>query len=124
MVLGETWIDHHGHHGQESTRGLIAPAGKDHPILRGIKDGDIWGPTDVYGVKLPLSGDGHAIFLGQIVAGMNPDDPAVTDAQGGDWYPDESIVFGVTEGDEAVHYCVMGPVEDTSGRANRWRTAP
>jgi len=25
QVLGETWINHHGHHGKESTRGLIAP---------------------------------------------------------------------------------------------------
>ena len=26
------------------------PGARDNPILRGIKDGDIWGPTDVYGV--------------------------------------------------------------------------
>lgn len=25
QVLGETWVNHHGHHGRESTRGLIAP---------------------------------------------------------------------------------------------------
>ena len=56
QVLGETWISHHGSHGHESTRGIIAPEAKDHPILRGIKDGDIWGPTDVYGVRLPLPG--------------------------------------------------------------------
>ncbi|MFM8435169.1 MAG: hypothetical protein ACKOBP_07475, partial [Planctomycetia bacterium] len=43
QVLGETWISHHGHHGHESTRGLVAPEAKDHPILRGINDGDIWG---------------------------------------------------------------------------------
>ena len=24
-VLGETWINHHGHHGRQSTRGIIAP---------------------------------------------------------------------------------------------------
>ena len=30
------------------------------------------------------------------------DDPATTDAAGGDWYPDDAIVFGVTEGDEAL----------------------
>src|SRR5918994_5512411 len=46
-VLGETWISHHGAHGKQSTRGIIAEGAKDHPILRGIKDGDIWGPTDV-----------------------------------------------------------------------------
>ena len=30
------------------------------------------------------------------------DDPAVTDADGGDWYPDDAIVFGIVEGDEAL----------------------
>lgn len=30
------------------------------------------------------------------------DDPVTTDAAGGSWYPDERIVFGVVEGDEAV----------------------
>ena len=54
LVLGEQWISHHGHHGKESTRGLIAPGAEEHPILRGIDDGAIWGPTDVYGVRLPL----------------------------------------------------------------------
>ena len=27
QVLGETWIDHHGRHGKQSTRGIIAPGG-------------------------------------------------------------------------------------------------
>lgn len=71
QVLGETWINHHGHHGKQSTRGLIAD--KDHPIAIGLKDGDVWGPTDVYGVKLPLTGDGHAIVLGQVLEGMDFD---------------------------------------------------
>jgi type 1 glutamine amidotransferase len=73
QVLGETWINHHGHHGKESTRGLIAPDAADHPILRGIADGDIWGPTDVYGVRLPLPGDSKPLVLGQVLAGMTPD---------------------------------------------------
>jgi type 1 glutamine amidotransferase len=70
QVLGETWISHHGHHGQESTRGIIARGETGHPILRGIKDGDIWGPTDVYGVRLPLPGDSKPLVLGQVVADM------------------------------------------------------
>ena len=47
-------------------------ARQDHPILRGIKDGDIWGPTDVYGVRLPLPGDSQPLVLGQVLAGMKP----------------------------------------------------
>jgi hypothetical protein len=80
LVLGEKWISHHGHHGQESTRGLVAPGAKDHPILRGIKDGDIWGPTDVYGVRLPLPGDSQPLVLGQVLEGMAPDSPVVEGA--------------------------------------------
>ena len=79
-VLGETWINHHGHHGHESTKGLIAPGAKDHPILRGIADGSIWGPTDVYGVRLPLPGDSVPLVLGQVLEGMKPDSPVVTGA--------------------------------------------
>jgi hypothetical protein len=55
---------------QASTRGLLAPGAKYHPILRGIKDGDVWGPTDVYGVRLPLPGDSKALVLGQVLQGM------------------------------------------------------
>lgn len=73
LVLGEMWISHHGHHGRESTRGLIAGGAKDHPILRGIADGEVWGPTDVYGVRLPLPGDSKPLVLGQVLAGMTPD---------------------------------------------------
>lgn len=76
-VLGETWINHHGHHGGESTRGLAAPDAKEHPILRGIADGEIWGPTDVYGVRLPLPGDSKPLVLGQVLAGMKPDSKPV-----------------------------------------------
>ena len=36
---------------------MIAKGAEKHAILRGIKDGDIWGPTDVYTVRLPLPGD-------------------------------------------------------------------
>jgi type 1 glutamine amidotransferase len=77
LVLGEKWINHHGHHGKESTRGIIAPDAKDHPIVRGIKDGDVWGPTDVYGVRLPLPGDSEPVLLGQVLVGMKPDSEPV-----------------------------------------------
>jgi hypothetical protein len=75
QVLGETWISHHGNHGSQSTRGIIAEGMKNHPIVRGIKDGDIWGPTDVYGVRLPLPGDSKPLVLGQVLRGMKFDDP-------------------------------------------------
>lgn len=81
QVLGETWISHHGDHGKESTRGIVASGADGHPILRGIKSGDVWGPTDVYGVRLPLPGDSYPLVLGQVLTGMKSDDPPVSGAK-------------------------------------------
>jgi hypothetical protein len=81
QVLGETWISHHGRHGSQSTRGIIAKGQESHPIVRGISDGDIWGPSDVYGVRLPLPGDSQPLVLGQVLAGMQPNDPPATPAE-------------------------------------------
>lgn len=67
LVLGEKWISHHGEHKRESTRGIIAPGAAQHPIARGLTDGDVWGSTDVYGVRLPLPGDSQPIILGQVM---------------------------------------------------------
>lgn len=80
-VLGETWVSHHGKHGQQSTRGILAPGQERHPILRGIKTGDIWGPTDVYGVHQPLPGDALPLVLGSVLTGMQPTDPPVAGKQ-------------------------------------------
>lgn len=77
LVLGEMWISHHGKHKEESTRGLIAPGAEGHPILRGIEGGDLWGDTDVYGVRLPLPGDSEPLVLGQVLTGMKATDPPV-----------------------------------------------
>ncbi|MDR0704875.1 MAG: ThuA domain-containing protein [Planctomycetaceae bacterium] len=74
-ILGETWINHHGHHGQEATRGIIVSEKRTHPIVRGCDD--IFGLTDVYRVRLPLSGDSMPLVLGQVLAGMKPTDPPV-----------------------------------------------
>jgi hypothetical protein len=74
LVMGEHWISHHGEHGNQSTKGLIAPGAGGHPILNGITAGDIWGPTDVYGVRLPLPGDSQPIVLGQVTERDEPYD--------------------------------------------------
>jgi hypothetical protein len=54
---------------------VLAPGAGDHPIVRGFDD--IWGPTDVYTVRDPLPGDSKVLFLGQVLAGMNPTDKPV-----------------------------------------------
>jgi hypothetical protein len=81
QVLGETWINHHGHHGKQSTRGIIVSGMRNHPIVRGIRDGDIWVPTDVYAVRLPLPKDCRPLVLGQVLNGMHPTDPPETGKQ-------------------------------------------
>ena len=70
-VLGETWINHYGHHNRESTRGLVAKGMEGHPIVKGCED--IWGPSDVYGITT-LSGDSKPLIMGQVLEGMKPDD--------------------------------------------------
>lgn len=70
QVLGETWVNHHGHHGRESTGGIPAKGKEAHPILRGVTG--IWGDTDVYGIR-SLTGDSEPLVLGQVLAGMTPD---------------------------------------------------
>ena len=75
QILGETWVSHQGEHGKESTRGVIAKDAEDHPIVRGCEG--IWGPTDVYKVRLPLPGDSRPLVLGQMLTGMNPTDKAI-----------------------------------------------
>ncbi len=80
MVLGETWINHHGEHGKQSTRGLCNSGEAKNRILTGIRDGDLWSATDVYEVRLPLPGDSRVLVYGQVLTGMNPSDPPVAGA--------------------------------------------
>jgi type 1 glutamine amidotransferase len=73
QVLGETWVNHHGDHKKEATRGVIEPGAEKDPILRGV--GEIFGTTDVYGVNLPP--DVKVLVRGQVLKGMNPTDGPV-----------------------------------------------
>ncbi len=91
FVLGENWVNHHGHHKHQSTRGIIVESEKTNPITNGLHDNDIWCATDVYGVRLPLPGDSKPIILGQVVNragkyderdlfyGMKPSDIEIAD---------------------------------------------
>jgi hypothetical protein len=74
QVLGETWVDHHGSHGKESTRGVVERTAKDDPILHGVND--LWCPTDVYSVT-HLPKDATVLIWGQVLAGMKPTDVPV-----------------------------------------------
>jgi type 1 glutamine amidotransferase len=76
-VLGEQWVAHHGAHGKEGTRGIVAKGQEKNPILKGIEPGSIFGLTDVYTVKLPLPGDSTPLVLGEVTETLKPDSPAV-----------------------------------------------
>jgi type 1 glutamine amidotransferase len=75
VVLGETWIRHHGKHGRQSTLGVLNPKETAHPVLTGIHDGELWSKTDVYEARLPLPGDSQVLVFGQVLSGMEPKSP-------------------------------------------------
>ncbi len=76
QFFGETWVNHHGDHGTESTRGLINGLEAGNPIVNGAED--IWGPTDVYGIR-DLPADARIVVYGQSLSGMEPDSPPNND---------------------------------------------
>jgi hypothetical protein len=73
-MLGGTFMGHHGGWHRESTRGLIVPENKDHPILSGVAD--IWGTSDVYrchNEKFPFPDECTALVLGQPLVDLSRD---------------------------------------------------
>lgn len=99
QVLGETWINHHGDHGKQSTRGVIEPASKNHPLVRGVEE--VWGPSDVYGVK-ELPDDATVLIRGQVLTGMKPGDKAVEGGKNDPmmpvaWVRERKLGNGVTQ---------------------------
>ncbi len=76
QVLGETWINHYGHHNHESTRGEVVKGKEKHPIMRGVAT--IWGPSDVYGLTT-LTGDSDPLVMGVVLKGMDPKDEPNTE---------------------------------------------
>ena len=74
-ILGGEFMGHHGRWHADSTRGMIVPEQKDHPILKGVSD--IWGNSDVYrtykeGTSLPAGCT--ALVWGQPLMGRKHDD--------------------------------------------------
>lgn len=121
QVLGETWISHHGHHNKEGTRGIIAPGMANHPIVRGIKDGDIWGATDVYGVRLPLPGDSKPLILGEVIDTMTKDGKKVEGKKNDPMMPVAWVkTFTGKSGKTArVFTTTMGAAEDLVSEGTR-----
>ena len=74
IILGETWVSHHGIHGKEGTRALINGVEKNekNPLLNGVKD--IWVPTDVYTVR-KIGNNFVPLIYGQSTNGMTSSTP-------------------------------------------------
>jgi len=121
QVLGEKWISHHGAHGRQATRGIVAQGTEDHPITRGIEDGDVFGPTDVYGVRLPLPGDSKPIIMGQVVAGMKFDDPPLEGGKNDPMMPvGWTKTYETSDGETArVFTTTMGASQDLLAEGTR-----
>jgi type 1 glutamine amidotransferase len=75
QVLGETWVTHWVPNRKGATRGVVVKGQEQNPILRGIKDGDVFGPSGVYEVKQPMRDTCTPLVLGQALSGMKPTDP-------------------------------------------------
>lgn len=69
-ILGETWYEHHGDHGKETTRGLINGIYGERPILNGVSG--IWVPTDVYGLRDIQGENVEPLVYGLSVKGTTP----------------------------------------------------
>ena len=74
QVMGNTWVNHHGVHGKQSSLGIIPDDQKDNLILKGVKD--VWGPSDVYGIKR-LPETAKVLLKGAVLSGMSPDDKPI-----------------------------------------------
>ena len=116
QVLGETWIAHHGKHGVQSTRGIVVTGQEGHPILRSIRSGTIWVPTDVYKVRLPLPEGVQPLVLGEVLEGMNPEDAPVTGKQNDPMMP---VAWTRTYTGARIFTTTMGSAQDLLNRGFR-----
>ncbi len=114
QVLGETWVAHHGQHAVQSTRGIFVQGQEKHPILRGIRSGAIWVPTDVYKVRLPLPEGTQPLVLGEVLQGMSPTDAPVAGKQNDPMMPVAwTRTYTGTQGKPArIFTTTMGSAQD------------
>ncbi len=77
QILGETWVSHYGRNHKQSSRLLLEPDQRAHPILAGVKD--VWAQSGGY-TAAPIAGS-TVLALGEILNGMTPDSPPAADKE-------------------------------------------
>lgn len=77
QILGDTWVSHYGKFQKEATMAHVNPKHRDHLVLQGVSP-RLFIRTDVNGVN-KLTPEDIVLFHGQVLSGLNPDDPPVSD---------------------------------------------
>ena len=77
QILGDTWIAHYGKFQKEATLATVISSQRNNPVLRGVAD-TIFCHTDVNSVER-LTPKDLVLMQGQVLSGLNPIDPPVTD---------------------------------------------
>jgi|JRYL01.1.fsa_nt_gb hypothetical protein len=109
VVLGESWLSHHGQHRVEGGPSWVAAADDAHPILRGV--GTLFGTTDVHGAE-PLP-DATILSRGEVKRSLDPASPSVPaeyqPMRPTDWIGEYRNSAGVTH---RVYCTTMGAATD------------
>lgn len=122
QVLGEQWVNHHGHHGKEGTRGIVVPGQENSPILRGIAPGSVFGPTDVYTVVIEdLAKTSTPLLLGEVTETLEPTSAAVAGKKNDPMMPVAwTRSYKSPSGKEARVFCTtMGAATDLEMEGTR-----
>jgi mono/diheme cytochrome c family protein/glucose/arabinose dehydrogenase len=78
-ILGEKWVNHHGKHKVEGTRGVVVTSNGSHEVLRGV--GEIFGTTDVYGIANLDQNQATILLRGEVTETLDPASKAVAGKQ-------------------------------------------
>jgi type 1 glutamine amidotransferase len=118
-VLGEKWVAHHGNHGKEGTRGIVAPGAESNPILRGIEKDSIFGTTDVYTANPPK--DATILVLGEVTETLEPTSKRVEGKKNDPMMPVAwTRPYKVDDGKEGRAFCTtMGASQDLAFEGTR-----
>ncbi len=77
QILGDTWIAHYGQFQKEATLATKNESQSRNPVLKGVAE-TLFCHTDVNSVE-KLTDEDTVLFHGQVLSGLNPTDPPVSD---------------------------------------------